>query len=244
MFCCEGASHGFCESFGYGQAEADTGGLRDVVEPLEGAEHFQDAFCRHSPAVIDDAEFPGRMARQGFVAQTAGSADDDDVGAGRVLDGVFDDVRDDSFEHAGVGVDFGHVRGQVDADAACRGAVQGCGDHVGPAHRTQKGLDCVRGDAGHIEQVPYEQVQPIGAFVNRLEQFLFLFLGIANAFLQEAANREFDSSKRRAEVVGDRAQDRGAHSVALGQAEDLPAAGGQLPALKLRGEMHAEHRKQ
>ena len=60
------SSHRLGEAFGHGQAEPDAGGLRDVVEALEGLEHPDDAFCGDSLAVVDDAQFSRGAAVAGL----------------------------------------------------------------------------------------------------------------------------------------------------------------------------------
>ena len=62
--------------------------------------------------------------------------------------------------------------------------------------------------------------------------------------LPEAADGELDPGQGRAQVVGDRAEDGGAHGVALGQAQHFPPAGHQLLAFQLGRQVHAERREE
>ena len=188
----------------------------DVVEALEGLEHPDDAFCGDSLAVVDDAQFSRGAAVQGCVAEAACSSDEDDVGVGRVFDGVLHDVRDDAFEHSGVGVDFGHVSRQLHPHPACRGSVEGGRNHFVPAHRFDERVDGIGRDPGHVQQVAHQRVQPVGAFVDGGEQVLLLLGGVMDVGLLEASDGKLDAGQGRAEVVGDRTENGGAHSVAFG----------------------------
>ncbi|MDT4866514.1 hypothetical protein FQZ97_1013720 [compost metagenome] len=62
--------------------------------------------------------------------------------------------------------------------------------------------------------------------------------------LEEAADGEFDSGKRRPQVVRHGTEDGGAHGVAFREPEDLPAAGSQLLAFQLGGQVHPERAEQ
>ena len=77
-------------------------------------------------------------------------------------------------------------------------------------------VDGIGRDPGHVQQVAHQRVQPVGAFVDGGEQVLLLLGGVMDVGLLEASDRKLDAGQGRAEVVGDRTENGGAHSVAFG----------------------------
>ena len=149
----------------------------------------------------------------------------------------------DALQHALVGIDLGHVGRQLHAHPARRDAVQCAGDDLVPAQGMEQGIDRIGRDPGHVQQVADQHVEPVRTFLDRGQQFLFLLRGVVDVGLPEAADGELDPGQRRPQVVGDCAEDGGAHGVALGQAHHLPPAGHQLLAFQLGGQMHTERRR-
>ncbi len=143
----------------------------------------------------------------------------------RVLDRVLDDVRDDALQHALVGIDLGHVGRKLHPHPARRDAVQCAGDDLVPAEGMEPGADRVGSEAGHVQQVADQHIEPVGAFLDRGQQLLLFLRRISGPGLPEAADGELDPGQRRPEIVGDRAEDGRAHGVALGQAHHFPPAG-------------------
>ena len=226
--------------FATARPEPDAGALGVVVEALERAEHVQDPFRRDTPAVVDDAQLArGTPAERGR-AEPAGGSHHHDVRIRGVLDGVLDDVCDHALQHALVGIDLGHVGWKLHPHPSRRDAMQCAGDHLVPAEGAQLGADRVGGDAGHVQQVADQKVEPVGAFLDRGQQLLLFLRGVPDVGPPEAADGELDPGQRCPQIVGDRAEDGRAHGVALGQAHHFAPAGHELLALQLGGQVHAE----
>ena len=244
LFGGECAAHRFGEAFGHGQAEPDAGGLRDVVEPLEGLEHSHDAFCGDALAVVDDAQFPCGLACQCVVLSPPAAPTMTMSESGAYLTAFSTMLAMTRSSIPASASTSGMLARQVHPDPAGGDAVQGGLDDFVPADGLMQRVDGVRGDPGHVQQVAHQGVQPVGAFVDGGEQFLFLLGGVVDVGLSEAADGEFDAGQGCAQVVGDGTEDGGAHGVAFGQAEDFAAAGRQLLAFQLRCQVDAERAQQ
>ena len=186
---------------------------------------------------------PGRAPSESRRAEAASRPDQDDVRIGSVFHGVLDDVRNHPLQHAGVGVDLRHVGRQVHPHPARGDGAQGTRDDLVPAHGLEQGIDGIRRDPGHVQQVAHQRVQPVRTLLDRCQQFLFLFLGVMDVVVAQPADGKLDPGQRGAQVVGDCAEDGGAHRVAFGQAQHLPPAGHQLLAFQLGRQMNTERRR-
>ena len=183
---------------------------------------------------------PAGWPVEGNRAETAPGADQDDVGIGGVLHRVFDDVGNDALEHSGVRVDFRHVGGQFHPDTPLRHGAQGVRNDLVPAHGPEQGVGGVGADSGHVQEVAHQAVQPVRAFLDGRQQLLLFVRGVPGAVVAQAADGEFDSGQRSAEVMGDGAEDGRSDRVAFGEAQHLPAAGHELLAFQLGVQMDAE----
>lgn len=72
--------------------------------------------------------------------------------------------------------------------------MQGGRDDFVPANGSDERVDGIGGDPGHVQKVADQSVQPVGAFVDRGEQFLVLLGGVMDAGLSEGSDGEFDAS--------------------------------------------------
>ena len=103
-------------------------------------------------------------------------------------------------------------------------AVQGGRNDLVPAHGPEQGVDGVGGDSGHVQQVAH-QPSSRSEHSSMVASSSCCSSGVYRTpSLAQAADGEFDSGQRRAEVMGDGAEDGRPHGVAFGEAQHL--AGG------------------
>ena len=94
--------------------------------------------------------------------------------------------------------------------------------------------------AAHVQQVADERVQPVGVVVDRGHQRRLVGLAPLHVGLAQAAGAGLDRGQRRAQVMADRRQQRGAHPVALGQRLGLRGLGPQPLPVQRRGGLGGE----
>ena len=134
----------------------------------------------------------------------------------------------------------GMLGGRSTRTLPARDGAQGTRDDLIPAHGFEQGIDGIRRDPGHVQQIADQRVQPVRTLLYRSQQLLLLFLGEMDVVVPKPADGQLDPGQGRAQVVRNGAEDGRAHRVALGQAQHLAPAGHQLLAFQLGRQMNAE----
>jgi len=145
---------------------------------------------------------------------------------GAVAEGVREHVEQDPLEQRRVDRDLRDVVGDLDSDLPPfrPQLVRGVSDRVGDADQLSGHTEGACLEPAHVEQVLHQLDQPVQGLVDRLEQLLLVVLVEDDVITAQAGHRRLGRRQRRAQVVTDGRQQRGAHLVDLGERLD----GGRL----------------
>ncbi len=169
----------------------------------------------HAGTAVDDAHVD---------SVAGGTGDDAHPLPGRaVVERVDDHVREGALEEARVGehprvslVDVDIDLGAARADARERGR-----DDLVDPHRRQADVERAGLEAAHVEKVADERVEAVRLLVDRDEELVARLGRPLHVLLEEARDRGLDPRERRAEVVRDGGEDRGAQVAGGGEESRL-----------------------
>ena len=148
--------------------------------------------------------------------------DPDGRALGRVFGGIVEQVEQHLLEEHRVDVDHRQVVREVDGDVVAgehpAGALQGAADDLGEIVRGPVRGDGAGLEPGHVEQIGDEAIQPLGFGEDGGEEVGAGFLVQVVGEVAQRPGRPDDGGERRAQVVGDRGEQRLAQAVGLGGA--------------------------
>src|SRR5215470_1253576 len=216
----DGALHGFHEAARDGKAEAGARSyLVTFLHPIELVEDILQLVRRYSAALVEDLQ-----AHRVLVAPAL----DANSGAGRrIFCRVVKHVEQELFKQNGIERQHGQVGGQINFDTMLRqdlaGTAERAADDLGEIMQRDVRHDGTRLEPGHVEQIGYEAVEPLG-FINDGCQQLSLGTVVERAGeIAQGACRAKDRRQGRLEIVGDRREQ------------------GRTQAISFNGALHAVH---
>ena len=206
------APHRFGQAAGQGQTQPDTAAaVVAVAEALEGQEHGVAFGGGDAGTVVDDPQLDA------VAVGAAGHARRDVPGA--VAQGVGEQVDQDAFEQAGVGLHLREGVGDVEDDGCgAVGAVEGAGDRFVERDRVQGDADGVGLQAAHVQEVLDQGREPGEGLSGGRDQFGALFGGPGDR-AGEAVDRGGRGGERGAQVVADGGEQGAAHPVGFGEGD-------------------------
>jgi hypothetical protein len=202
-------------------------GLGDAAADGQPEPHPADAHVRSAVKFLEDplerlSGQPGPpVGHLDLDAPGQGARRDLDRGIrGGIFGRILQQVHEDLLDQDRVDRQERQVRRQRDVDRPRAEArlepAQGRADHLLERHPLALDLQRARLQPGHVEQVPDQALQALGLLADGLEQIGPLDRRQRRAVVAQRRGRAGDGGQRRAQIVGDGAEERAAHLLGAG----------------------------
>ena len=206
-----------------------------VAEALEREQHPSPVRRRDAAPTVHDPDLHGVGPDAGLhVHRDAGRA---------VAQGVGDDVGQAAFEQDRIGHHQWELVERVDRQLGRRRAevVGTGGDGVGDRGRADRHRQHADLQAARVEEVADHDVEPVGLGLDGRQRVGDLGRGPRHVRVAHPGDHRLDRRERAAQVVGDGAEQRGAHRVGLGQRRRLGGVPGELLVLDGHDQLVGDH---
>ena len=201
------AAHRLGEAAGQREAQPDAGGVVGVAEPLERHEHPVPVLLGDAGPAVDHAQLdPVAERARGQQRRLARR---------RVAQRVLGQVHDDPLEDGRVGEDLGQRVRDVDQEPRGRRVqvVQRAGHDLVQPDRAREHGQRAGLQPAHVQQVADQVGEPVQRLVRGGEQLVAVLGRPVHVRRAQAGDRGLRGGQRGAQVVADRAQQRGPHPV-------------------------------